>query len=46
MNLGSLFIKRIDGDYNNVLGMPINRLYRELVKLGYSPSDFKLKRYL
>lgn len=44
MCLGSLFIKRIDGDYNNVLGMPINRLYKELRKLGYSPSDFELKR--
>lgn len=44
MNLGSLFIKRIDGDYNNVLGMPINRLYKEIRKLGYSPSDFELKR--
>ena len=41
MNLGSLFIKRIDGDYNNVLGMPINRLYKEIRKLGYSPSDFE-----
>lgn len=46
MCLGSLFIKRIDGDYNNVLGMPINRLYKELRKLGYSLSDFKLKRCL
>lgn len=40
MNLGSLFINKVDGEYNNILGMPINRLYKELKNLGYSPSDF------
>lgn len=29
-DLGSLFVKRIDGDYYNVVGLPINQLYNEL----------------
>ena len=29
-DLGSLFVERIDGDYYNVVGLPINRLYSEL----------------
>lgn len=27
-------VKRINGDYYNVVGLPISRLYRELYKLG------------
>jgi septum formation protein len=30
---GGLFVKNITGDYNNVVGLPISRLYRELKKL-------------
>lgn len=29
-DLGSLFVKRIDGDYYNVVGLPIQSLYRHL----------------
>ena len=29
-DLGSLFVKRIDGDYYNVVGLPLQRLYAEL----------------
>lgn len=30
---GKLFVKEIHGDYYNVMGLPIARLYRELIKL-------------
>lgn len=29
-DLGSLFVKHIDGDYYNVVGLPLQRLYSEL----------------
>lgn len=28
---GALFVKRISGDYYNVVGLPVSRLYRELI---------------
>lgn len=28
--LGSRFVKAIEGDYNNVVGLPVSRLYQEL----------------
>ena len=31
---GTLFIKRISGDFYNVVGIPLSRLYRELKKIG------------
>lgn len=30
--LGCRFVKKIDGDYNNIVGLPVSRLYHELVK--------------
>jgi len=36
--LGSLFVKEIKGDYFNVVGLPIARLYRELKKLNFPLS--------
>ncbi len=37
----AIFIPQIKGDYYNVLGMPICRLYKEINKLGYKISDFE-----
>ena len=31
---GAKFIKNINGDYYNVVGLPVSRLYQELKKLG------------
>jgi septum formation protein len=36
---GSLFIKKIEGDYYNVVGFPVNRFYQTL-KSDF-PSMFK-----
>ena len=30
-DLGALFVARIDGDYYNVVGLPLHRLYRTLI---------------
>ncbi|KIQ94900.1 Septum formation protein Maf [Anoxybacillus thermarum] len=34
---GALFVKKIDGDYFSVVGLPIARLARELKKFGFYP---------
>lgn len=36
----SIYIPKINGDYYNILGMPISRVYKELRKLGYKLTDF------
>ena len=36
----AIYIPKINGDYYNILGMPISRVYKELSKLGYKLSDF------
>ncbi len=41
-DLGSLFVERIDGDYYNVVGLPINRLYSELKKFSPKISNMIL----
>jgi septum formation protein len=39
----ALFITEIVGDYKTMIGLPINKIYNELKKLGYSMNDFAEK---
>lgn len=39
----SIFVDKIVGDYYNILGMPISKLYSKLNELGYTISDFDIK---
>lgn len=40
----SIFVDKIVGDYYNILGMPISKLYSKLNDLGYTISDFEMKK--
>lgn len=33
--IGGKYVKRIEGDYNNVVGLPVARLYQELKKVSF-----------
>lgn len=37
----SLFVKRTEGDYKAIIGLPMCRIFEELKKLGYSINDFE-----
>jgi len=36
---GSLFVKKIDGDYFSVVGLPVSRLARELKAFNHIPAE-------
>lgn len=40
----SLFVDKIVGDYYNIVGLPVAKLYTKLNELGYKISDFELKK--
>lgn len=39
----SLFIKKVNGDYNTVFGISPSKVYEKLKELGYKISDFYLR---
>ena len=39
----AMFLDKINGDYNTLLGISPSKLYEQLKKLGYKLSDFELK---
>lgn len=39
--LGGRFVEKISGDYNNVVGLPVSRLYKEFRKIYQKPLDGK-----
>lgn len=41
---GGLFVDRIEGDYQNVVGMPISRLYHLLLQLDFVKKLLDLKK--
>ena len=40
----SLFVDKVVGDFYTVLGVPIGKLHTKLSELGYSLSDFEIKK--
>ncbi|MCH5332758.1 MAG: septum formation protein Maf [Agathobacter sp.] len=40
----AIYVREIRGDYNNVVGLPVARLYQELMRIGWNPfCDFTKK---
>ena len=39
--LGALFVEEVEGNYSNVVGLPIPRTYRLFAELGYDLKDFR-----
>ena len=37
---GAAFVEKINGDYNNVVGLPIARIYQELTQLGINMYQY------
>ncbi|WP_342598503.1 Maf family protein [Psychrobacillus sp. FSL H8-0483] len=42
--LGGLFVEKIQGDYNNVVGLPISRLFQTLLNLHIIEFDKELSK--
>ena len=40
--LGSLLVEAVEGNYSNVVGLPIPRVYRLFGRLGYDLKDFRV----
>ena len=40
----SIFVEKIVGDYYNIIGLPLGKLYDNLRALGYSMKDFMLSK--
>jgi septum formation protein len=38
--MGGIFVERVDGCYSNVIGLPLNHLYKNLKKLGIDISYY------
>lgn len=44
--LGAKFIQKIEGDYNNVVGLPIGRIYQEIKRKSIEiPTQFLIRYY-
>lgn len=39
-DMGALFVEKIEGDYYNIVGLPLNRFYRELKNLSPDLATF------
>ena len=41
--LGSLFVESVEGNYTNIVGLPVPTLYRLVAELGQSLLDFRVE---
>jgi len=43
--LGSIFVESIEGNYSNIVGLPVPTLYRLIAELGHSLLDFQVEEH-